>query len=342
MKLLSFIVPAYNCEAFLKKCIDSMLCPEVLELLDIIIVDDGSADDTAAVAQTYCDRYPLSIRLIRQENKGHGGALNTGCAAATGKFLKVIDADDWVETENLPAFLAALEACDSDVVLTHHYTRNVSTGEVKQWKSYPKAFAEPLSLQTVMETPGDFSRSLTFHGITYRTDFYHTQGIALSEHVFYEDQEYSTIPCCSAETVSCFDLFIYNYRIGDVNQSVSDANQLKRLSHSQTVMARLLREYGSRPLSQAGKDFFHLKVKIFLLGYIITVLLAEPDKKAGRRKGQQMMALIREKIPQAYTMAVRQYRIFRFMNRLHISKKTWDRILDSKFYHKLMGNHDFS
>lgn len=341
MKLLSFVIPAYNCQQFLNKCIESMLCPEVLEKLDIIIVDDGSTDETVLLARDYCRRYPQSVRLISQENKGHGGALNTGCAAAKGKFLKVIDADDWVETENLPAFLAALENCGSDVVLTHHYTRNVSSGEVKCWKSYPKAFGTPLSMQTIMENPNDFSRSLTFHGITYRTDFYHAQGIRLSEHVFYEDQEYSTIPCCSAGTITCLDLFLYNYRIGDVNQSVSDANQLKRLSHSETVMERLLQEYETRPLSPAGKAFFHLKVKIFLLGYIITVLLAEPDKKAGRQRGQAMMALVQQKLPQAHAMAARQYRIFRFMNRLHISKKTWDQILDSKLYHILKGNHNF-
>lgn len=341
MKLLSFIIPSYNCRQFLSKCVESMLCPEVLQKLDIIIVNDGSSDDTAAIAQTYCDRYPQSVRLISQENKGHGGALNTGCAAAAGKFLKVIDADDWVETENLPAFLAALESCESDVVLTHHYTRNVSTGETRLWKSYPDTFGKTLSMDDIMARPNDFFRSLTFHGITYRTDFYRQQGIALSEHVFYEDQEYSTIPCCSAGSITCLDLFIYNYRIGDVNQSVSDANQLKRLGHSQTVMDRLIREYESRPLSPAGRDFFHMKVKVFVLGYLLTVLLAEKNKPSGRQKGQAMMDLLAEKIPEAYALACRQYKVLRLLNRLHISKGTWDRLMESKLYHRIKGNHSF-
>ena len=101
MKILSFIIPSYNCERFLDKCLTSFLDEEVIDKLDVIVVNDGSKDSTPEVAQKYCDRYPGSIRLINQENKGHCGALNTGCAAATGKYLKVIDADDWVDTVNL-------------------------------------------------------------------------------------------------------------------------------------------------------------------------------------------------------------------------------------------------
>ena len=131
MKILSFIIPSYNCEKFLEKCVSSMLHPEILERLEIIIVNDGSTDSTEAIATALCSRYPEVIRLINQENRGHGGALNAGCAAAMGKYLKVIDADDWVETDNLPSYVDFLEQCDSDVVLTHHDTIHIGTGEVK-------------------------------------------------------------------------------------------------------------------------------------------------------------------------------------------------------------------
>ena len=82
MKTLSFIIPSYNSSQFLDKCIGSFLDPGIIDRLDIIIVNDGSTDDTPVVAQKFCDRYPDSVRLINQVNKGHGGALNTGCAAA--------------------------------------------------------------------------------------------------------------------------------------------------------------------------------------------------------------------------------------------------------------------
>lgn len=343
MKILSFIIPSYNCERFLDKCITSFLHPQVLEELDIIIVNDGSSDGTEAIAKKYCDAYPGSVRLISQENKGHGGALNTGCAAAVGKYLKVIDADDWVETDNLPAFVEFLKDCNSDVVLTHHYTIDISTGDVKKWKSYPERFGKAYSFGDIMPNWKSFDRSLTFHGITYNTAFYHKYGIQLSEHVFYEDHEFATFPCCYAQSVTPVDLFLYDYRIGDVQQSVSDANQLKRLSHTATVLERLVSEYHKLQLPQdcSGRDYVQMKAQGLLLSYITTVMLVEPNKKAGRKQGEDMMSMFREKLPGTYDLAFKQYRVFRMMNRLHIRKATWEKLLRSKLYNKLRHNHDF-
>lgn len=342
MKILSFVIPSYNCSAFLPKCIESMLHPSLMDQLEIIVVNDGSADNTASVAADYAAKYPQTIKLINQENKGHGGALNTGCAAAQGKYLKVIDADDWVETNNLPAFVAFLSKCDSDVVLTHHYTRDISTGEVKLWKSYPETFGKPYTLEQIMLQPQNFDRSLTFHGITYRTDFYQSLNIRLSEKIFYEDHEYATFACCKAASVTPLDLFIYNYRIGDVQQSVSDANQLKRLTHMETVLKRFLAEYTSLPTTDGGRSYFEMKAQGVFLAYITTVLLVEPNRKKGRQLGKEMLGQVRVKIPGAYERSIMQYRIFRCMNLLHMYKSTWERILRSKLYRKLRHSHDFN
>ena len=341
MKILSFSVPSYNCSAFLPKCIDSMLHPDLLEQLEIIIVNDGSVDDTALVAQTFVDKYPQTVRLIDQENKGHGGALNTGCAAARGKYLKVVDADDWVETDNLPALLAFLSSCSSDVVLAHYDTQDISTGEVRNWKTYPKTFGKAYTLEHIMLQPRNFDRGLTFHGIIYRRKFYQAQHIALSEKVFYEDHEYATFACCKADTVYPLDLFLYHYRIGDVQQSVSDANQLKRLSHMETVLTRFLTEYQKLPTTDGGRSYFEMKAQGVLLAYITTVMLVEPNRKKGRQLGKAMMDRFRDQLPGAYEHSVMQYRIFRLMNLFHLKKAAWERILHSKLYRKLRHSHDF-
>ncbi len=342
MKILSLIIPSYNCSGFLAKCLESMLHPEVLSQLEIIVVNDGSTDDTSAVAQQFVDRYPQTVRLINQENKGHGGALNTGCSAAQGRYLKVIDADDWVETSNLPAFVQFLSSCESDVVLTHHDTRDISTGEIRNWKSYPDDFCHIYSLEQIMDQPQKFDRSLTFHGITYRTAFYQAQNIPLSEKVFYEDHEYATFACCRAASVLSVDLLIYHYRIGDVPQSVSDATQLKRLSHMETVLRRFLSEYPNLPTTQGGRSFFEMKAQGVLLSYITTVMLVEPDRKKGRQLGKVMMDHFREQLPGAYDRSKMQYHIFRCMNLMHFKKVHWERILHSKLYRKLRHSHDFN
>ena len=343
-KILSFIIPSYNSQGFLDTCIPSFAHDQVLGELDIIIVNDGSQDDTAAVAEKYCRMYPGSVRLISQENKGHGGALNTGCAAATGKYLKVIDADDWVITENLPAFVAGLRDCGADVVLTHYHMNNVTTREITAWKSYPGAFGRTYSFREIMERWKDFDRVLTFHGITYRTDFYREKGIQLSEHVFYEDHEFATIPCCYAETILPLDLFVYEYRVGDVQQSVSDENQLRRLGHTQAVLERLIREYAMLDLQpeDAGREYYCMKAQGLLLSYYVTTLLVEKDKKKGRAMADTMMERVRGEMPRVHELSQKQYRVFRAMNRLHLSKNAWEKIKSSKIYNALRHNHDFS
>lgn len=343
-KVLSFIVPSYNAQQFLDKCISSLFNMEVLEELDIIIVNDGSKDNTLGIAKKYEMMYPNSVRVIDQENRGHGGALNAGCVAAVGKYLKVIDADDWVETQNLPEFVKLLKECDSDVVLTHHYTINISTGEVKKWKSYPKEFGRSYTFEEIMDKWKNFDRSLTFHGITYCTEFYHKYAIQLSEHVFYEDHEFASIPCCYAKSVTPFDLFIYDYRIGDVQQSVSDENQLKRISHTEAVLNRFIQEYRQLKMEEnrAGRVYYCMKAQGLLLSYVKTVLLVEKNKKIGRKLGEDMVNKFKKEMPMTYEMSIKQYKAFRIMNSLHISKSTWEAILNSRIYNIMRNNHDFS
>ena len=106
MKILTFAVPCYNSEAYMEKCIDSLLVGG--EDVEILIVNDGSKDRTAEIADAYAKKYPTIVRAIHQENKGHGGAVNAGLANATGLYFKVVDSDDWVDEESLHKILALL------------------------------------------------------------------------------------------------------------------------------------------------------------------------------------------------------------------------------------------
>ena len=340
-KILSIVIPAYNSGAFLNRVLDSLLEPTVLDSLDIIVVNDGSKDNTAEVAQGYCEQYPDSIRLITQENKGHGGALNTGIAAAAGKYVKVIDSDDWVETQNLSAFVQQLQDLDSDVVLTHFTTHNIQDGSITQWKSFPKSFQKVYSLQELVDDWDSFNQVLAFHGIAYRTAFYHSTGVQLTEHVFYEDQEYATLPLCRAKTISAVDLTIYDYRVGDANQSMSQANQLKNIRNYGIVLNRLLDEASKLPQVEesAQLDFYCLMMKSFLTSYLMTIMLLGEDRKQGRIQAAELMDTVSEKLHLLYEKTNMQYRALRVMSIFNVSKANCEKLLDSKFYNLLRHRH---
>ena len=115
-KILSIVIPAYNVEKYLERCLASFEVTEILDQIEVLVINDGSKDQTAAIAQRYCDRYPDSYFLYNKENGGHGSGINYGIRYARGKYFKVVDGDDWLNTEELPAFVELLAQVDTDVV----------------------------------------------------------------------------------------------------------------------------------------------------------------------------------------------------------------------------------
>ena len=107
MKILSVAIPCYNSEAYMRKCIESLLPGG--EDVEILVIDDGSKDNTADIADEYAREYPGIVRAIHQENGGHGEAVNTGIKNATGLYFKVVDSDDWVDVHAFSEILANLK-----------------------------------------------------------------------------------------------------------------------------------------------------------------------------------------------------------------------------------------
>ncbi|MBQ6248695.1 MAG: glycosyltransferase, partial [Oscillospiraceae bacterium] len=121
MKLLTVTVPCYNSQDYMEKCIDSLLTGG--ERVEIIIIDDGSTDRTGEIADRYAESYPSMVRVVHQENGGHGEGINQGLARATGTYFKTVDSDDWLL--DFPRFLDTLEAVERqggvDLFLTNYY-----------------------------------------------------------------------------------------------------------------------------------------------------------------------------------------------------------------------------
>ena len=117
-KLLSVVVPAYNVEAYLAGCLESLLNTEEREKTEILVIDDGSKDTTGNIADRFQTLYPSVVRVIHKENGGHGSTINAGIREASGQYFRVLDSDDCVDSEAYDSYLKKLVDIDCDLVAT--------------------------------------------------------------------------------------------------------------------------------------------------------------------------------------------------------------------------------
>ncbi|MDO5550907.1 MAG: glycosyltransferase family 2 protein [Lachnospiraceae bacterium] len=334
-KLITFIIPAYNVELFLNRCLDSFVCPEVMKQMEVIIVDDGSTDRTGEIADWYVQQYPQLFRVVHKENGGHGSTINTGSQIAEGKYFKVIDSDDWVITKHLPRFVKALETCQADVVLTPFHLIDMTSGKKTARTMDLKGKKRCFTLEEVMKQMPAFESCCVFHGIAYRTDFYREQQHMLTEHVFYEDQEYSAVPFCSAASIAAYPIFLYQYMVGNSQQSIAYDSQAKRIDHLETVIKSLIQyDSQSAALSKTAKEYLRYKIQSMVLIYYATACIYEKDKKKGRglvrRFDQELIKLL----PVVRARVKKRYWMYRIMNWLRVTPCQYQRMIESKGYTK--------
>lgn len=339
-KVISFIIPSYDVEQYLRTALDSFLSDEVLEKIEVIIVDDGSKDSTAEIAREYVERIPEVYRLLQKENGGHGSAINEGTRIATGKYLKVIDADDWVVTENLPKLIEKLEACEADVVLNPFHMVDMRTGKREIRCMYLEDYEKTYTLKDVVENWKSFDRCMTFHGIMYKREFYEAYRHELPEKIFYEDQEYASIPCCHAQTIQAMDLFLYQYLVGNGSQSVASHNQLKRISHIELVTLNMLRYcVENQELDSDGKDYLLKKTEGISLSYYTIANVVNPNKKEGRVWSKEFNHRVEALDAQFYAGIKKKYFIYSILNRLGMGMEGYEKLLNSGLYNSIRKNH---
>ena len=194
-KTLTFVIPAYNMESYLDRCVNSLLSASDISDLEVLIVDDGSKDGTLEYARKLERTNPGAVRAIHQENKGHGGAVNTGIAAATGMYVKVVDADDWVDPQAIDTVLATLRAQhDTDEPIDMLVTNYVYDKVAKRHKTVVN-FRRVMEAGRVLgwDDLGKFglAQYIIMHALTFRTQVVRDSGLKLPEHTFYVDFYYS-------------------------------------------------------------------------------------------------------------------------------------------------------
>ncbi|WP_426310429.1 glycosyltransferase family 2 protein [Cellulosimicrobium sp. E-16] len=307
--LLTVVVPAYNAEPYLARALDSLVGfgPEV----EVLVVDDGSTDGTAALAQGYADRHPGEVHVLRKANGGHGSAINTGLDHARGEYLKVVDADDWVDRAALAQVLTTLRgfvrrfvdpgspgAAPVDLLVSNFVYEKVGK-RVKTTVRYRGALPRGRVLTWSQTRRFAKRQYMMMHALMYRTQVLRDAGLRLPEHTFYVDNLYALVPLAHVRTLYYLDVDLYRYFIGREDQSVHEAVMLKRLDQQLRVNWLMLEHVSRTPVTDR-------RLRRYLLHYVeiicavSSILLVRAGTPACLVEKERLWSRLRAQDPELY------------------------------------------
>ena len=251
-KILSICIPSYNMEEYLPRCVDSMIIDEVLEQLEIIIVNDGSKDATLSIANEYKTRYPGSVVVIDKPNGHYGSCINASLKVATGKYFRIVDADDWVDNKALVELVHKLEELDVDSVCTK-YAECWIGKEKKDIEIVGMPANEVLDLNQFI-LPVDCCH---MHCLTYRTELLREIDYQQTEGVCYTDTEYVYFPLSCSRNFYFLDITLYQYFLGREGQSVAMNEFMKNNSHYIKIVNSIQAfHHGDHPFNKNEKSIW--------------------------------------------------------------------------------------
>ena len=296
MKILSIAVPCYNSQDYMEKCVNSLL--KGGEDVEILIVDDGSKDATAEIADAYEKKYPTIVRAIHQENAGHGGAVNTGIANATGLYFKGVDSDDWVDVDAYHQILDKLKEIVGgsrtlDMFISNfvyekqgakhkkvmRYTKQLPQNEIFTWSDIRRF------------TKGKY---LLMHSVIYRTKLLRECGLQLPEHTFYVDNIFVYKPLPSVNTMYYLDVDFYRYFIGRDDQSVNEKVMIGRIDQQIKVNKLMVDEFDLWKITNRklrGYMFNYLEI----ITVISTVMCIRSGTDENLEKKRELWGYIKRK-----------------------------------------------
>ena len=301
MKLLSIGIPSYNSEKFMRKCIESLL-PGGDEV-EIIIVNDGSKDGTAAIADEYAAKYPTIVKAVHQENGGHGEAVNAGLRNATGLYYKVVDSDDWVNEEaylKILAKLAELVKSGNMVdMLISNYVYEKEGKKRKKVMQYRTAFPTDQIFTWDDVKFLHVGQYILMHSVIYRTQMLKDCGLELPKHTFYVDNIYVYHPLPSVKKMYYMDVNFYRYYIGREGQSVQEQVMIGRIDQKIRVNKILIDDCDVWKLKNK-------KLRNYMLSYleimmaVSSILAIKSKQPENMAKKKELWQYLKEKDVRAY------------------------------------------
>lgn len=272
MKYISFVVPSYNSEQYLNKCIDSLLIGG--EDVEIIIVNDGSKDRTLEIASSYEKQYPSIVKVIDKENGGHGSGINAGLEVAKGIYYKCVDSDDWVDKEAYLELLNTVKKHYKEDALPDLYFLNYVYERLDLNLSVPMRdkYMPKNKIFTWKEMKRfGLTEYLFLHQTMYKISIIKEAKMKLPHHCFYVDNIFVFVPLYYVKTMYYCDVDFYRYYVGRPNQSVTLENVAKNYKMSIRVMNEITKAYSLEDLKKLPRNQYRYLIHDIMAKEFLTL-----------------------------------------------------------------------
>ncbi len=234
--LLSIIIPTYNVERYLNKCLSSLIVLDtsLLEQLEVLIVIDGATDGSLQIARGFHDQYPSLFSIICKKNGNYGSCINAALPLAKGKYVKVLDADDYFDTSSFEQYLKELETLDVDLVLNYMTIVDPEYKKTSEWRISVK---ERCTISFEEFAPS--FQSFFIHHFAYRRSLLLDINYCQTEGISYSDNEWVAKPMVAIRSVYFIPQPFYCYLRGREDQTISRISKSKSFSSLAAMMLSL-------------------------------------------------------------------------------------------------------
>ncbi len=265
--LISIIIPVYNVEAYLRECVDSVLAQTYSDL-EIILVDDGSTDGSAAICDEYATRDPR-VRVIHKANGGLSDARNVGLDAATGDYIGFVDSDDWCEQRMFELLMQEAQAYDADIVVCAYYSFETDpvTTEENMWISGPRRRYELTTRDAMVMLLKDKEIQNYVWNKLYRAELW--DGVRFPVGQKFEDinTAYKVFEKAERVAVIPYGLYYYRMRTDSIVKSGILANEIDCVDANMQRYEALCDEY-PEARGVMVDAIFHALVRVWPLVWI--------------------------------------------------------------------------
>lgn len=328
--IISVCIPSYNVEMYLDSCLKTLLENPLAQKTELLVIDDGSVDYTAKIADNYEMNYPQIVKVIHKENAGHGSAINKALEVATGSYFMVVDGDDWVDGAEFGRLIydISIGKIESDLISSNYLEVNTETKQTIERKQ----IIEPLYFKKMNFDDLDTDYMyFTLASSLFKTNILRKIGVPFQENTFYVDMEYILFPIPYINSVTFVDYSIYRYRVGNIGQSVHLPNMVRHYDHHMRVMKSVILYRQKTKMTAPQLKYYDAVLKRLLYTHYSLFMIHSENKKKSYLQGKEFDDFLCVNCPELASWSAKKLPLVRVARKKHFQYDVIQSLLFTHF-----------